>query len=155
MSVITRSGEKLLAVSSALRLSLTASGSCPWAASRSQNSLMFSALSSTIRIFANSRTFLLTAECKALLHDTPTDPAAIALAALAATFGDARRAQRFIDLTGIGTDELRGRLGERPLLAALLRFLEAHEPDLLAVAEELGVKPDLLVQARRELEGNS
>jgi hypothetical protein len=91
-----------------------------------------------------------------LLHDTPTDPqldpAAIALAALAATLGDARRAQRFIDLTGIGTEELRARLGEPALLAALLRFLEAHEPDLIAVAEELGVKPEVLVQARRELE---
>jgi hypothetical protein len=84
--------------------------------------------------------------------DTPTDPESIALAALAATFGDARRAQRFIDLTGIGTDELRARLGEPALLAALLRFLEAHEPDLLAVAEELGVAPHVLVQARRELE---
>ena len=85
-------------------------------------------------------------------HDTPTDPEAIALAALAATLGDARRAQRFIDLTGIETNELRGRLGEPALLAALLRFLEAHEPDLLAVAEELGVKPDLLVEARHMLE---
>jgi len=90
-----------------------------------------------------------------LPHDTPTDPEAIALAALAATLGDARRAQRFIDLTGIGTDELRAQLGESQLLAALIRFLEAHEPDLIAVAEELGVKPEVLVQARRELEGNS
>jgi hypothetical protein len=91
-----------------------------------------------------------------LLSDTPTDPArdpsAIALAALAATLGDARRAQRFIDLTGIGTDELRRRLSEPALLAAVIRFLEAHEPDLLAVSEELGVSPDVIVQARRELE---
>jgi hypothetical protein len=76
----------------------------------------------------------------------------LALAALAATFGDARRAQRFIDLTGIGTDELRARAADSDLLAALIRFLEAYEPDLLAVAEELGVTPDLLVQARRQLE---
>jgi hypothetical protein len=76
----------------------------------------------------------------------------LALAALATTFGDARRAQRFIDLTGIGTDELRARAGDSDLLAALIRFLEAYEPDLLAVAEELGVTPDLLVQARRQLE---
>jgi hypothetical protein len=92
-----------------------------------------------------------------LLHDTPTDPprdcAAIALGALAATLGDARRAQRFIDLTGIGTDELRRRIGEPALLAAVIRFLEAHEPDLVTVSEELGVSPDVLVQARRELEG--
>ena len=38
------------------------------------------------------------------------------------------------------------------LLAALLRFLEAHEPDLVAVAEELGVEPAVLVETRRELE---
>ena len=87
-----------------------------------------------------------------MLPDTPNDPHAIALAALAATIGDARRAQRFIDLTGIGTDELRRRIGEPAILSALLRFLEAHEPDLLNVAEELGVSPDVLVQARRELE---
>jgi hypothetical protein len=76
----------------------------------------------------------------------------LALAALAATLGSERRAQRFIDLTGIGTDELRRRAGEPALLTALLRFLEAHEPDLLSVAEELGVKPEELVRARREIE---
>ena len=76
----------------------------------------------------------------------------IALAALAATLGCERRAQRFIDLTGIGTDELRRRASEPDLLAALLRFLEAHEPDLLEVAEAVGVKPEMLVEARRQLE---
>jgi len=83
---------------------------------------------------------------------TPNDPVALALGALASTLGDERRAQRFLDLTGIGTDELRLRAGEPALLAALIRFLEAHEPDLVAVAEELGVSPELLVQARREIE---
>ncbi len=83
---------------------------------------------------------------------SPTDAVALALGALAATLGDERRAHRFLDLTGIGTDELRRRAGEPALLAALLRFLEAHEPDLLSVAEELGVKPEVLVEARRGLE---
>jgi len=83
---------------------------------------------------------------------TPNDPVALALGALASTLRDERRAQRFLDLTGIGTDELRLRAGEPALLAALIRFLEAHEPDLVAVAEELGVSPELLVQARREIE---
>jgi len=81
------------------------------------------------------------------------DPLAVALAALAATLADERRAQRFLDLTGIGTDELRRRAAEPALLAGLLRFLEAHEPDLMSVSEQLGVKPEQLVQARRELEG--
>jgi hypothetical protein len=82
----------------------------------------------------------------------PNDPVALALAALAATLGSARRAQRFLDLTGIGTDELKHRAADPGLLAALLRFLEAHEPDLLSVAEELGVDPLDLVRARREIE---
>jgi len=41
------------------------------------------------------------------------------------------------------------------LLAALLRFLEAHEPDLVSVAGQLGVKPEDLVQARRQLQGET
>jgi len=82
----------------------------------------------------------------------PNDPLALALAALAATLGYERRAQRFVDLTGIGTDELRRRAGDPTLLAALLRFLEAHEPDLVSVAEELGVEPSELVRARHEIE---
>ena len=85
-------------------------------------------------------------------NQIPNDPIAIALAALAATLGCERRAQRFIDLTGIGTDELRARAADPALLAALLRFLEAHEPDLLAVAEDLGCTPQDLVKARIELE---
>jgi hypothetical protein len=84
---------------------------------------------------------------------TPNDAAILGLAALAAMLGDERCAKRFIDLTGIGTDELRRRADDPALLAALIRFLEAHEPDLVAVSEELGVSPELLVQARRELEG--
>jgi len=82
-----------------------------------------------------------------------SDPLTFGLAALAATLSDERRARRFIDLTGIGTDELRAQAADPALLAALLRFLEAHEPDLLAVAEEVGAKPEDLVEARRQLEG--
>ena len=76
----------------------------------------------------------------------------LALAALAATLGCERRAQRFIDMTGIGTGELRERAAEPALLAALLRFLEAHEPDLLDVAEAIGARPEDLVEARQQLE---
>jgi uncharacterized protein DUF3572 len=83
---------------------------------------------------------------------TPNDPVALALDALASTLGDSTRAQRFLDLTGIGTEELRARAGEPALLAALIRFLEAHEPDLIAVADELGISPAQLVDARREIE---
>ena len=82
----------------------------------------------------------------------PTDARAIALLALATALSDERRALRFLDLTGIGTDDLRARAAEPALLGALLRFLEAHEPELVAVAEAMDVKPETLVAARRELE---
>jgi hypothetical protein len=80
------------------------------------------------------------------------DAETLALSALAATLTDERRAQRFLALSGIDTDDLRRRAGEPSLLAALLRFLEAHEPDLIDVAEAIGVKPQDLVAAREELE---
>jgi hypothetical protein len=86
---------------------------------------------------------------------TPNDPHALALAALAATLTDERRAQRFLHLTGIETGELRRRAAEPALLASLIAFLEAHEPDLIAVSEEVGVKPEALVEARREIEGRA
>jgi len=85
---------------------------------------------------------------------SPSDPHAIGLAALAATLTDVRRAQRFLDLTGIGTDELRQRADEPSLLTAVIAFLEAYEPDLLSVSEQIGVKADALIAARRALEGN-
>lgn len=80
------------------------------------------------------------------------DAEALALAALAAAFSDERRARRFLDLSGIETSELRRRAADPALLAALIRFLEAHEPDLIAVAEAVGVKPERLVAAREALE---
>jgi hypothetical protein len=87
-----------------------------------------------------------------LARTIDNDPVAVALAALAATLGCERRAQRFIDLTGIGTEELRARAAEPVLLAALIRFLEAHEPDLIDVAKAVGVEPAELVEARGQLE---
>jgi hypothetical protein len=85
---------------------------------------------------------------------TPNDPQALALTALAATLADERRARRFLDLTGIGTDELRLRVDDPVLLAALIAFLEAHEPDLVSVAQDIGVEPARLAAIRHELESS-
>ena len=85
-------------------------------------------------------------------NEAPRDAEELALAALAATLNDERRAQRFLDLTGLSPDELRARAGDPGLLAATLAFLEAHEPDLLQVAAAIGVRPEALVAARRNLE---
>jgi hypothetical protein len=86
-------------------------------------------------------------------HQTPNDPYSLALTALAATISDERRAHRFLDLTGIETEELRARADDPALLVALIAFLEAHEPDLLAVCASIGVKADELIAARRQIEG--
>ena len=80
------------------------------------------------------------------------DAEILAISALTETISDERRAQRFLDLSGIDTEELRDRAGEPSLLAAVLRFLEGHEPDLIDVAGAIGVKPEQLVAAREALE---
>jgi hypothetical protein len=81
-----------------------------------------------------------------------TNASVLALRALAATLGHERLAQRFLSLSGIEPPELRQRAAEPAVLAALLRFLEQHEPDLMSVAEAIEVEPRVLVAARRELE---
>ena len=84
-------------------------------------------------------------------QDTP-DAAALALQALVWTLGEPDRAQRLLDVTGLDPSDLRARAGEPAVLAAVMGFLEAHQPDLLACADELEVKPEALVAAHEELE---
>ena len=81
-----------------------------------------------------------------------TNDEALALGALSWVLSDNGRADRFLALTGVTPEDLRERLGERTMLAAVLRFLEGHEPDLLAAADMLGVPPTALPDARRRLE---
>ncbi|MGZ8998314.1 MAG: DUF3572 family protein, partial [Allosphingosinicella sp.] len=59
------------------------------------------------------------------------DPETVALAALGWALAEPARAQRLLALTGLDPADLRDRIGDPNLLAAVLRFLEAHEPDLL------------------------
>ena len=84
--------------------------------------------------------------------DRTNAPETLALQALAAAMDDQRLADRFLSITGIEAPELKHRAGERWLLAAFLRFLEGHEPDLIAIAARIGAKPAELVAARRALE---
>ena len=80
------------------------------------------------------------------------DPEALALSALGWCLSDQPRAERLLALTGLTPGDLRARLSEPSVLAAILGFLEQHEPDLVACAEHLGVPPAWLVDARRRLE---
>jgi hypothetical protein len=84
--------------------------------------------------------------------DQTNDEEALALGALGWTLSDDARAQRLVALTGLTPAGMRERLEDRAFLAEVLRFLEGHEPDLIACAKELGVSPAQLVAAREKLE---
>lgn len=89
-----------------------------------------------------------------ILRDPPSpaaDPQALALNALGWVLGDGDRASRFLGLTGLTPDSLRASLGEPSTLVAVIDFLCAHEPDLIAAAETLGVEPQALAGTRERL----
>lgn len=76
----------------------------------------------------------------------PPDDMALALSALAWILSDDRRAERLLALTGLGAADLRARIGDPALHDAVFAFLEAHQPDLVACAEALGVPPAQLAR---------
>lgn len=80
------------------------------------------------------------------------DAEALALRALAWTLQDGPRAERLLALTGLDAAALRARAGDRAVLAAVLGFLEAHEPDLIACGQAIEAPPGVLVAAREALE---
>jgi hypothetical protein len=65
---------------------------------------------------------------------------------------DAPRSERFLGLTGLTPDALRASLGEPATLVAVLDFLCAHEPDLVAAADALQIAPSEFAAARERLE---
>lgn len=83
----------------------------------------------------------------------PKDPETLALDALGWLLADHRRAERLLALTGLTPDALRAGLGNRAMLGAVLDFLCAHEPDLIAAAEALAVAPAELAAVREGLQG--
>ena len=81
-----------------------------------------------------------------------TNDEALGLSAIGWTLSDDARADRFLALTGLTPEGLRAALSERETLAAVLRFLEAHEPDLIGCAADLQIDPAEIPAARRRLE---
>ena len=61
------------------------------------------------------------------------------------------RAERFLAVTGLDPDGLRGAIGEPATHAAVLDFLCAHEPDLVAAAAALDLSPAELAAMRERL----
>jgi hypothetical protein len=81
----------------------------------------------------------------------PRDPEALALGVLGWVLADQDRAGRLLGLTGLTPDALRAGLSDPAMLGAVLDFLCAHEPDLVAAAEALGQEPRAIVAAREAL----
>jgi hypothetical protein len=79
------------------------------------------------------------------------DAQALALNALGWILGDGDRAARFLALTGLTPDSLRASLDEPGTLTAVIDFLCAHEPDLVAAADALDVAPETLASLRERL----
>ena len=84
--------------------------------------------------------------------DQTNDDEALALGALGWTLSEDARATRLIALTGLTPAGMRERLEDRDFLAAVVRFLEGHEPDLIGCADALNVAPARLVAAREGLD---
>ena len=85
-------------------------------------------------------------------REQTNDAEAVALHALTWAIAEPARAERLLALTGLVPADLRERIGDPSMYAAVLRFLEAHEPDLLACAKAIGRSPAHLVASRRHLE---
>ena len=83
------------------------------------------------------------------------DPETLALLALGHVVGDETLLPRFLALSGIASDALRGRAQDPVLLGAVLDFLLAHEPDLIAFAEAQNLPPTAIARARRALPGGA
>lgn len=77
----------------------------------------------------------------------------IAVQALQFVAGDEDRMGRFLALTGLGPQDIRGRVSDPAFLGGVLDFLLNFEPDLLEFAEQAGVAPSVPLQARQALPG--
>ena len=80
------------------------------------------------------------------------DEVSTGLAVLGWTVADPARAARLLDLTGLSPADLRASADTPATLAAVIAFLEGHEPDLVACADTLDITPEALVALRHRLE---
>ena len=75
----------------------------------------------------------------------------VALQALAWIMGDDRLGPRLLATTGLEVADLRIRASDPGVLAAVLDFLAANEPDLIACADAIGLKPADIAAAHAEI----
>jgi hypothetical protein len=77
----------------------------------------------------------------------------LAVEALGFLAAESDRLSRFLSLSGLGPHNLRAAAADPVFLAAVLDYLIADEPLLLAFAAEQGRAPASIAVARRALDG--
>lgn len=83
------------------------------------------------------------------------DPEVLGLAALGFLAAEPERLVRFLALTGLTLEDLRGRAGEPSLLAAVLDHLLGDESLLFLFAESEALHPAEVAAARHKLAGGA
>lgn len=84
---------------------------------------------------------------------TSNEAASIALQAFAWIMSEDDIRDRFLDLSGLSSDELAEQIERRGFQIAILDFLLQHEPDLLAFADATEISPTMPMQAKQQLAG--
>lgn len=79
----------------------------------------------------------------------------IAIQGLGFIAGDPELLSRFIAITGIEPQHIREAAREPGFLAGVLDFILAHEPTLMAFAEQAELDPAAVAKARRALPNGS
>ena len=83
-----------------------------------------------------------------------TDSArSLAVGALAFIAADSDRLNRFLNLTGLGPDNLRTAAADPAFLGSVLDYLAADEELLIAFAADAGLKPEAVARAHAALCG--
>ena len=77
----------------------------------------------------------------------------LAVSALAFIAADSDRLTRFLNLTGLGPDNLRTAAADPAFLSSVLDYLVADEELLVAFAADVGLKPEVVVRAYSILRG--
>jgi hypothetical protein len=77
----------------------------------------------------------------------------LAVSALGFLAAEPNRLSRFLDLCGLGPHNLRASAADPRFLAAVLDYLLADEPLLIAFAADQGLEPERVVAARRAMDG--
>jgi hypothetical protein len=77
----------------------------------------------------------------------------IAVNALTLLTRDQERLARFLALTGLGPETIRAAAGSPGFLKAVLDHVAGHEDLLVGLADEMGTRPETIVEARRVLAG--